>query len=164
MSPRIDWNAAREAQARQVPPVWREGIYLAEVSVAAAMVSKRGDDYFRLTLCAPDFGMAVLCEDILMLAGKGLGIGATKLHALGIPDGQEFVESHELLGLQVYAALALDEFQNSEGAKQERMQVNIAFPSSKCGYWPVDAPPDAPIMRPKRPTEPLSDDPDQEPF
>lgn len=124
---------------RMMPP----GIYLCEVIEAREGVSKKtGDPYFRLDLAAVDFGRKKICDDILMLGGKGAGIGLRKLMALGIEKGSTLDSAHELLGKRVYARVDVEEWEKSDGTSGKQLKVNIKAPSSDMGYWPLSNVPD----------------------
>lgn len=124
---------------RMMPP----GVYLVEVSEAREGVSKKsGDPYFKLDLVAVDFQRKKLCDDILMLGGKGAGIGLRKLIALGIERGAMLDSAHELIGKRVYARVDVEEWEKSDGTSGKQLKVNIKAPGSDMGYWNVKTPPD----------------------
>lgn len=135
---RIDWNAGQQSY-------FAPGIYLVEVVSASERVSKNGDPMFIAKLGAAHFGKEVVADDVLMLAGKGAGIGTAKLKALGFKGDEPSIEHFELVGRRAWAALDLDEYEGKDGVARKRLRVNIAAEGSQCGYWPESTRPDGAI-------------------
>lgn len=124
---RVDWS---ETPRFHLKP----GIYLAEVAKAEEKLSKKGEAYFRLALVAVEWNRAALCDDILMLEGKGRGVGTGKLEMLGVPKGTSQVDAVSLIGKRVYCYVDI-ETREYEGKTHENLKVDIKK-GQRCGYWP----------------------------
>lgn len=111
-------------------PRFKEGVYYVEVKASEERIAQSSAAYFNVTLAAVEHGMQTICYDILMLAGKGHGIGLAKLDALGF-EKRHTLEAGELVGRRVYAALVEEEYQG-----KKRLCVDIGAEGAKCGYWP----------------------------
>lgn len=142
---RVDWS---DAQVFALKP----GIYLARVESAEEKTSQKGDAYFDVALVASEWGDAAICNDVLMLEGKGRGIGIGKLGALGIPRGKDEVLASELVGRSVYVAMDIKS-KPYKGKVYERPEVDIEQGAS-FGYWPVATPP--PFDHVRRPDVPIA--------
>ena len=105
------------------------GRYLVEIEDASEKTSKAGDAYFNLRLKAVGFGK-VLCFDVVMLAGKGRGIGYAKLKALGVTEKDEQLAAAELIGRRAYVEVESEEYDG-----KTRLSVSIGAEDSLCGYW-----------------------------
>lgn len=141
---------------------WKEagalapGTYSIEVVKSVEKLSKNGGaPYFEAELLALDFGKT-LCFDILMLAGKGAGIGVTKLRALGFTEERDEIAAGELIGRRAFVAVGDDEYDG-----KVRLKVDINAEGSKCGYWPEDEKPEG-VLLPGAPGQ--TEDVDDTPF
>jgi hypothetical protein len=138
---RLNWSDAENASKGFGP-----GIYLCEVLRAEEGVSKTsGAPYFKVKLGAVAFGNRELCEDYLMLGGKGANIGFKKLLALGIPKGLATLDAHHLIGKRVYARVDEEEWTNDKGKTSVQLKVNIKALGSEMGYWPEASKPEGVI-------------------
>ncbi len=138
---RLNWSDAENAGKGFGP-----GVYLCEVLRAEEGVSKSsGAPYFKVKLGAVAFGNRELCDDFLMLGGKGANIGLRKLLALGIPKGMETLEAHRLIGKRVYACVDIEEWEKSNGTMGTSLKVNIKALGSEMGYWPEASKPEGVI-------------------
>jgi hypothetical protein len=82
------------------------------------------------------------CWDVLMLGGKGMGIGVTKLEALGYDFSKPFrYNSGDLSGRRVYITTVEQEYEKPDGkggtVKATKM-VPIFDRDLNFGYEPVD--------------------------
>lgn len=124
---KINWTPEEGSASKMMP-----GRYLAEVGTKAEvrMSKKTEHPYFNVPFLAVDFGNAFLCYDVIMLDGKGRGMGQKKLEALGFDKGVPSIESSDLIGRRVYVEVTEDEWNG-----KIRLQVD-AGSSPYCGYWP----------------------------
>lgn len=138
----IDWTGGRK--------VWPEGRYRFEVRGCEEKVSKSsGASMFVVGLSALDWGGEMLCQDIIMLGGKGAGIGIQKLKALGFSGTEREIKAGELVGRRGFCNLGIEEYQ--EGDKPPVRQSKVGWEKgdgSMCGYWPETVVPDG-VLEPE---------------
>jgi hypothetical protein len=86
MSPKIDWNEFSDSPKSQElsPP----GNYHVEVADCEERTSAAGNTYFNVRMKDLESGRS-LCFDIIMLSGKGLGMGLSKLKQLGFDKSDD---------------------------------------------------------------------------
>ena len=77
-----------------------------------------------------------VCFDIIMLQGKGIGIGLQKLMALGFSKEDSEIVAAELMGRRAFVALKQETYEG-----QKRLAVDISAKGSSVGYWTEDNPP-----------------------
>lgn len=99
------------------------GTYLAEVrNDAKEKDSAKGDPYFAVTFKVAEGERAgeFLCNDAIMLGGKGFGIGMKKLRALGFDvdskDDLE-IEASDLIGRRARLTVAEQAYTKTDGSK-----------------------------------------------
>ena len=120
---RVNMNDEGEGFALREP-----GAYLAEVEDVEERMSKAGDPFFSLKLRAVGDG-TFLCFDVLMLGGKGWGMGRAKLVALGVPDNYEGdLTPGMLIGKRVMAHTTIETYQG-----KDRVKVN-SNAGHYCGF------------------------------
>lgn len=127
-----------------LPP---EAVYRAKVSSAKEMTSSNGNGMFVLTLVDDDRRDAPLCEDLVMLDGKGWAIGKEKLIALGLLSGDQEIDILPLdfIGRVVFVAIkhTPEKWIGRDG--DEKMAVKAKVDATTTtpwgGYWPENDPP-----------------------
>jgi hypothetical protein len=130
----VDWSDPNETDLKS-------GIYLAQVEKAEEKPSSKGDPMFKVTLKAVAF-RTTLCDDFIMLGGKGRGMGQAKLKALGFgPDVKE-IHASELVGQRVYARVAFQEYDDKRTGTKRRSLKVVNVEGSYCGYWPESEKPE----------------------
>lgn len=132
------------------------GIYWVEVKSAETVRSKTSGDWMLKVKLYDLFGQRSLCDDNLMLQGKGAWMGARALSAMGISvsNGQS-VEAADVIGKRVYVKIRHEEFNGRTSAKVDKRAEN-----SHAGYWPHDKPPEgAPTMPGTAAAPSLAEDP-----
>lgn len=156
---RPDWSANDE-------PIWPAGVYAVEVTACVSKNAKKtGDEYFGVKLCALDFNRKKLCEDILMMAGKGAGIGIRKLKALGFTKADGDIAAAQLIGKRAFVFVDVEEFTKDDGTSTSRMKVDIKAENSEAGYWPeFPAPEGVELRKPKAGDPNTFDNPAEDPF
>ena len=127
MSPTVDlnWDGISE-EGFKLPP---EGTYLAEVDTVEVKISQGGDKYLNVQLRDAET-RENLCYDILMLTGKGAGIGMAKLIQLGIEKGTPRLEPMALTGRRAHVKIYHDTYEGKTRAKVA-LSNEEGF---KCGY------------------------------
>ena len=137
MSPRINWEEY-DSSASQFESV-KPGIHHVVVASAEERESKKGDAYFSVRLKQAD-GEATVCFDTIMLSGKGLAMGLSKLAMLGfVPGEREEILAAELIGKKAWISAKEDTYEG-----KTRLAVDISARGSRCGYWPEEDPPEVP--------------------
>lgn len=128
----VDWSAADR-------PMLSPGTYLVTVKECKEGISKKGDAFFNVRLNTESFDgrETTLCFDILMMEGKGAGIGLAKLQALGIPKGTADVSAQDLIGRRAWVNV---DSQTYDG--KTHLKVYTTFDPFELGYWPESEPPD----------------------
>jgi hypothetical protein len=117
----VDWSDPHEATLD-------EGIYLVEIVRSEEKPSSKGDAMFKVELRAVAF-REKLCDDFIMLAGNGRGVGQAKLKALGFgPDSGE-IRAGDLVARRVYASAKSEIY-------RDKRQLKVAR------YWPESAKPE----------------------
>lgn len=124
----INWSGGANA--------FGPGIYLVEVLDAKEKVSSKGDPMFIAAFGAVEFNREAIGDDVLMLGGKGAGIGLAKLKALGFKGTEPEIRAPELIGRRVWACFHREEYTGNDGNKYAKLKVNIRAEHSSCGYWP----------------------------
>lgn len=127
----LNWKAAEERTTKA------PGVYLVEVDEAEERTGKTsGDPYFNVRLKDVKGG-GTLCYDILMLAGKGAGMGYARLRQLGISDETPSLQAAALVGLRAWVIVAEEEWKD-----EKRLKVIPKWDDgAKAGYWSEDMPP-----------------------
>ena len=120
-----------DANLSSVPP---PGRYLAEVKKCEERVSKGGlgDPMFSVEFKSVDTGEH-LCFDVIMMGGRGIGIGHKKLIQLGVvEDGEDNyeVDAHQLIGKRCVLTLKHETYNKKTNAKPD-FEANETF-----GYEP----------------------------
>ena len=134
MSPKVNWDDYNESSSpkrESFPP----GIYHVEVESAEERTSASGNGYFSVRLKDMESNKTV-CFDIIMLQGKGIGIGLQKLMALGFSKEDSEIVAAELMGRRAFVALKQETYEG-----QKRLAVDISAKGSSVGYWTEDNPP-----------------------
>ena len=137
MTPRIDWEDydSSASQYQSIQP----GIHHVVVASAEERESAAGNAYFSVRLKQVD-GNATVCFDTIMLSGKALGMGLTKLAMLGfVPGEQKEILAAELIGKKAFVSCKEDTYEG-----KTRLVVDITARGSRCGYWPEEDPPELP--------------------
>lgn len=121
-------------------PAWgakEPGDYAAEVDGCEEKVSKKGAALFVVAFKDINTGNA-LCDDVIMLEGKGKGIGIAKLRALGFEENfQGDMSAAELIGRRCIVHLSWDDY---GGKKQLRPNMKEG---DYCGYSKIESQPKA---------------------
>jgi len=130
---RIDWNAKTD----DLPA---PGIYLAEIKSCEERTSGNGNAMFVVKLVDVDHGHTHLCDDLIMLAGKGWRFGKEKLYELNVPTDKTEIHASELVGLRVYVAIKHEvetyiSKKNGDPVSVTKAKVNIEATSPWSGYW-----------------------------
>ncbi len=124
----FDSSEVDDSPRKQMP---EDGCHLASVATAEIKVSKDDDGYISVTFTLPESGDWRVF-DIVMLSGKGAGIGAAKSKALGHPleHGQPVLPAI-YVGCQVKLWLKVEQYDG-----KDRLKVDISR-GTYCGYDPV---------------------------
>jgi hypothetical protein len=129
------------------------GRYLAEVVKCEEKNSnKTGEPYFNVEYKRVDTGDH-LCFDVIMLGGRGLGIGYKKLlilQAIKKNDSIISIEPHQLIGLRVVLDVVHQQYPGNDGTqktkcvpffqgpKDENQAFGYAYESSWSASPPAD--------------------------
>lgn len=122
---------------------FKPGYHLAEVKKCAEKKSAAGDPYFNVELYSMGmFGAeGLICFDIIMLDGKGRGLGQAKLKALGFSDKNSDLAPEDLVGRRAWVKVYHDTYEG-----KQRLKVESVFePTFSCGYWPEASPPEGAV-------------------
>lgn len=127
---RIDWSP--DTSGLPVP-----GIYPAEVHSVEEKKSKKPpySTYLKVKLVSIET-RDTLCYDMIMLEGKGRGMGQRKLRVLGVDETTQEIDPASLVGRRAFVAIIHEPYGDRLQAK-----VDGYAETSICGYWPYDGPP-----------------------
>lgn len=124
----------------EVPQPISEGVYNARIKAADENVSKPkedgsggGDAYFRIHLETLD--SQYICSDIIMLQGRGAGMGRQKLKGFGIEvqKGDSLI-ADQLIGLQAQVNVGTKKYKG-----ETYPCVDHDCDAPHCGYWPFNS-------------------------
>ena len=122
------------------------GVHLVEVIDAEHRHGQSGDPLFGIKLEGTGLSgtKSTLCRDVIMLAGKGLGIGVAKLKALGFfADGEpEDVQAHQLVGRRCWVRVDWQRYKDRNGENRKGLKPVGSFDPFDCGYYPEGEPPE----------------------
>jgi hypothetical protein len=135
-------------EASSFKPDFEPGVYLAEVKDSLLKhSSKNGDQYFGVELESSGLdGMKKrLCQDVLMLEGKGASMGVAKLRALGFfEDGTaQDIDAHELVGKRCWVRVDWQHYEDRKtGERKKSLKPYASFQPFDCGYYHESHPPE----------------------
>jgi hypothetical protein len=127
---RIDWKEEKPSGGSNES--MSAGVYHVEVADAEERVSQSGDAYFSIRLKDLESGR-IVCFDIIMLAGKGLGIGLSKLSKLGFDKDDDEIVAAQLIGRRAWVGTKEESYNG-----KERLVVDIKWAGSSTGYFAED--------------------------
>lgn len=123
----LNWDGVTEDGFMLAPP----GVYLAEVDKVEMETSDSGNQMLIVQLRDAK-SRAMICQDNIMLEGRGRGIGMAKLIQLGVAKGTTSFEPLSLTGRRVRIAVHHEEWNG-----KPRASVDIGADGFKCGMLAV---------------------------
>jgi len=111
------------------------GIYLAEITKSEEVYTKSKHELcWLVTFSAAGGDRAALCEDRLMIEGKGRGITRQKLKGLGFADDQKDIGHLDLIGRRAW--IAIKDVDRGYGPQTQVQLDGNGVDGSNAGYWP----------------------------
>lgn len=146
--PIIDWQD--EDQRPEYKEKYKDGdVVLGYVDMTGCeeRLSKKQEAYFSVKFVDKEGDR--ICWDVIMLQGRGAGMGSAKLKALGFEGNEQSIELHELNGRSAWLMLQEDEFKGKKRIEVKPEWGDSESPAAwRAGYWParqgVEPPPKPP--------------------
>lgn len=113
MAPLFDWSEPEGQGEFHTGPKYKAGdIVRVRVADCESRTSKKGDDYFNVTL-QDDTGWTVT-YDVIMCAGPGRKMGQVKMRILGFTEEDTMILDAQLVGRRCWIKLDEDEYQGKK--------------------------------------------------